>query len=266
MARYLSRSRQALREGSFSVTCRADWGAGVRAWLPASVLPSSMRGVSFFGCFVRLLCDFVFVLIFRAPPCPPVTLFRCVWVAVRGHAPRLRVLSSGSDVSADRPASTALAGLWWKPGHLKAYLPGSETDRDQEGGVSTARPIHCTPGGLTRTTTPNRGGSRAQFLLVGTSVRAVPFIETKEKSWNKPTLLPEALALLCSGQARLLSCLCFGACVCDFWCWESWASGEGPLCCEFVSQYGRRSNRCRASGGRSWVARPATCNRGASPR
>lgn len=63
----------------------------------------------------------------------------------------------------------------------QAYLPGSETDRDQEGGVSTARPIHCTPGGLTRTTTPNRGGSRAQFLLVGTSVRAVPLIESKEK-------------------------------------------------------------------------------------
>ena len=54
--------------------------------------------------------------------------------------------------------------------------------RDQEGGVSTARPIHCTPSGLTRTTTPNRGGSSAQFLLVGTSVRAVPLIETKDKS------------------------------------------------------------------------------------
>jgi len=53
--------------------------------------------------------------------------------------------------------------------------------RDQEGGVSTARPIHCTPGGLTRTTTPNRGGSRAQFLLVGTSVRAVPLILKKKK-------------------------------------------------------------------------------------
>ena len=61
----------------------------------------------------------------------------------------------------------------------QAYLPGTETYRDHEGGVSTARPIHCTPSGLTRTTTPNRGGSSAQFLLVGTSVRAVPFIETK---------------------------------------------------------------------------------------
>ena len=71
--------------------------------------------------------------------------------------------------------------LSW-PGMSKAYLPGSETDRDQEGGVSTARPIHCTPGGLTRTTTPNRGGSRAQFLLVGTSVRAVPLIENKKNN------------------------------------------------------------------------------------
>ena len=69
------------------------------------------------------------------------------------------------------------------PNCANSYLPGSETDRDQEGGVSTARPIHCTPGGLTRTTTPNRGGSRAQFLLVGTSVRAVPFIETKKISF-----------------------------------------------------------------------------------
>lgn len=64
--------------------------------------------------------------------------------------------------------------------HCQAYLPGTETYRDQEGGVSTARPIPCTPSGLTRTTTPNRGGSSAQFLLVGTSVRAVPLIETKK--------------------------------------------------------------------------------------
>lgn len=76
---------------------------------------------------------------------------------------------------------TSLAGRCAPTGEFKSYLPGSETDRDQEGGVSTARPIHCTPGGLTRTTTPNRGGSRAQFLLVGTSVRAVPLIVNKKK-------------------------------------------------------------------------------------
>jgi len=51
---------------------------------------------------------------------------------------------------------------------------------DHEGCVSTARPIHCTPSGLTRTTTPNRGGSSAQFLLVGPSVRAGPFLKERK--------------------------------------------------------------------------------------
>ena len=71
--------------------------------------------------------------------------------------------------------------------------------RDQEGGVSTARPIHCTPGGLTRTTTPNRGGSRAQFLLVGTSVRAVPLILKKKNH------LPILRRLLTGSHSYLLS-------------------------------------------------------------
>ena len=79
-------------------------------------------------------------------------------------------------VSGNRAGGVARAAIIVKCAHCKAYLPGSETDHDQEGGVSTARPLHCTPGGLTRTTTPNRGGSRAQFLIVGTSVRAVPII------------------------------------------------------------------------------------------
>ena len=69
-----------------------------------------------------------------------------------------------------------------KVGTDRSILTCHGDHRDQEGGVSTARPIHCTPSGLTRTTTPNRGGSSAQFLLVGTSVRAVPLIQTKDKS------------------------------------------------------------------------------------
>lgn len=80
----------------------------------------------------------------------------------------------------------------------QAYLPGTETYRDQEGGVSTARPIPCTPSGLTRTTTPNRGGSSAQFLLVGTSVRAVPLIGKEKKS------LPSSTAKHCSSWSHSL--------------------------------------------------------------
>ncbi len=41
----------------------------------------------------------------------------------------------------------------------KAYLPGVEVNHDQEGGSSRVRPVHCTPGGLTPTITPNVGKS-----------------------------------------------------------------------------------------------------------
>ena len=38
---------------------------------------------------------------------------------------------------------------------MKAYLPGVEVNRDQEGGSSRVRPFHCTTVGLTPTITPN---------------------------------------------------------------------------------------------------------------
>ena len=40
---------------------------------------------------------------------------------------------------------------------MKAYLPGVEVNRDQEGGSSRVRPFHCTTVGLTPTITPNVG-------------------------------------------------------------------------------------------------------------
>lgn len=78
----------------------------------------------------------------------------------------------------DQKSQVWLLQLTEEAGQL-SILTWHGDHRDQEGGVSTARPIHCTPSGLTRTTTPNRGGSSAQFLLVGTSVRAVPLLKSK---------------------------------------------------------------------------------------
>ena len=42
-----------------------------------------------------------------------------------------------------------------------AYLPGTEVNRDHEGGSSRVRPFHCTSAGLTPTITPNVGNSSA---------------------------------------------------------------------------------------------------------
>ena len=53
---------------------------------------------------------------------------------------------------------------------MKAYLPGVEVNRDQEGGSSRVRPFHCTTVGLTPTITPNVGNS----IAVGDCVRAIP--------------------------------------------------------------------------------------------
>ena len=47
-------------------------------------------------------------------------------------------------------------------------------NRDHEGGASRARPAHCTTCELTLAISPNRGNSGALFLIVGSSVRAVP--------------------------------------------------------------------------------------------
>lgn len=58
-----------------------------------------------------------------------------------------------------------------------AYLPGAGEYCDHEGSAPRVRPVHCTADGLTPATTPNWGGSSAKFLLVGTSVRAVPVKE-----------------------------------------------------------------------------------------
>ena len=55
-----------------------------------------------------------------------------------------------------------------------SYLPGAEINRDHEGGFSRARPLHCTSEGLTSMIIPNVDNSGAQFLLVGSSVRADP--------------------------------------------------------------------------------------------
>ena len=45
--------------------------------------------------------------------------------------------------------------------HYSSYLPGTEVNRDHEGGSSRVRPFHCTSVGLTPTITPNVGNSSA---------------------------------------------------------------------------------------------------------
>ena len=45
--------------------------------------------------------------------------------------------------------------------HPSSYLPGTEVNRDHEGGSSRVRPFHCTSVGLTPTITPNVGNSSA---------------------------------------------------------------------------------------------------------
>ena len=55
----------------------------------------------------------------------------------------------------------ALPGSSLNENTVSAYLPGTEVNRDQEGGSSRARPFHCTSVGLTSTITPNVGNSSA---------------------------------------------------------------------------------------------------------
>ena len=55
-----------------------------------------------------------------------------------------------------------------------AYLPGVEVNHDHEGGSSRMRLSHCTSGQLTPTMVSNVDHLNAQFLLVGSSVRADP--------------------------------------------------------------------------------------------
>ena len=57
---------------------------------------------------------------------------------------------------------------------VNSYLPGAEINCDHEGSFSRARPFHCTSERLTSMIIPNVDNSGAQFLLVGSSVRADP--------------------------------------------------------------------------------------------
>jgi len=54
---------------------------------------------------------------------------------------------------------------------VKVYLPGIEVNRDQEGGSSRARHVHCTLDVLTSAISPNVGNSDALFIFWGLRTR-----------------------------------------------------------------------------------------------
>ena len=87
--------------------------------------------------------------------------FGAAWRLRRAAPPsRAERLFTGSPTAARMRQASQLCAV---------YLPGSEVNRDHEGGSSRARPYHCTSVGLTPASIPNADTSGVQFLVVGTA-------------------------------------------------------------------------------------------------